>query len=88
MFEFLKKIFRRKTDMGDINIKELELIIRNYLGSENLKTMMIADKYYTSQHDILNRVRKAIGKNGELVPVKNLPNNKIIDNMFCGAVDH
>lgn len=73
--------------MGDINIKELELIIRNYLGSENLKTMMIADKYYTSQHDILNRIRKAIGKNGELVPVKNLPNNKIIDNMFTGAVD-
>ena len=87
MFEFIKNLFRRKKDMNEIPIKELELIIRNFLASEELKKMQLGDNYYKGKHDILNRVRKVIGRDGNLVPAANLTNNKIVDNMFANAVD-
>ena len=73
--------------MNGVPIKELELIIRNFLASENLKNMQLGDNYYKGKHDILNRVRKVIGQDGNLVPAINLTNNKIVDNKFAGAVD-
>ena len=73
--------------MNRVAVKELELIIRNFLGSKELKKMQLGDNYYKGKHDILNRVRKVIGQDGNLVPVANLPNNKIVDNMFANAVD-
>ena len=87
MFEFIKNLFRRKKDMNRVAVKELELIIRNFLGSKELKKMQLGDNYYKGKHDILNRVRKVIGQDGNLVPAANLPNNKIVDNMFANAVD-
>ncbi len=44
-------------------------------------------RYYSGKHDILNRVRKIIGSDGNLCPVENLPNNKIIDNQYRKAVE-
>ncbi len=38
--------------------------------------------YFEGEHDILHRKRLVIGENGELTEVKNLPNNKIIDNQY------
>ena len=73
--------------MNRVAVKELELIIRNFLGSKELKKMQLGDNYYKGKHDILNRVRKVIGQDGNLVPAANLPNNKIVDNMFANAVD-
>ena len=32
--------------MNEVPIKELELIIRNFLASENLKNMQLGDNYY------------------------------------------
>lgn len=87
MFEFLKNLFRRKKDMNGVPIKELELIIKNFLASEKLNEMQLGDNYYKGKHDILNRVRKVIGQDGNLVPASNLANNKIVDNMFANAVD-
>ena len=87
MFEFIKNLFRRKRDMNGVPIKELELIIRNFLASESLRCMQLGDSYYKGKHDILNRVRKVIGQDGNLVPAANLTNNKIVDNKFAGAVD-
>lgn len=87
MFEFLKNLFRRKKDMNGVPIKELELIIKNFLASEKLNEMQLGDNYYKGKHDILNRVRKVIGQDGNLVPAANLANNKIVDNMFANAVD-
>lgn len=43
--------------------------------------------YYRGEHDILNRVRTAIGDNGELSPVDNLPNNRVIDNLYAKLVN-
>lgn len=44
-------------------------------------------RYYNGDHDILQRKRKAIGKDGDMVEVKNLPNNKIVDNQYAKHVD-
>ncbi len=38
--------------------------------------------YYENDHDILRHKRMAIGENGELQEVKNLPNNRVIDNQY------
>ena len=41
------------------------------------KEMLDGDRYYMGEHDILKRRRTAIGPDGKLVPVPNLPNNRI-----------
>ena len=38
--------------------------------------------YFEGDHDILHRKRTMIGMNGDLEEVKNLPNNKIVDNRY------
>lgn len=43
--------------------------------------------YYDNEHDILTRKRTAIGRDGELEEVKNLPNNRIIDNQYAKMVN-
>lgn len=73
--------------MDGTTIKEIEALIKEHLESKRLNNMVVADRYYAFDHDILRRQRKAIGANGELVVVNNLPNNKIIDNMYADMVD-
>lgn len=45
------------------------------------------ENYYKGLHDIIKRKRQVIGKDGELEEVKNLPNNRIVDNQFGKMVD-
>lgn len=51
------------------------------------KEMLDGDRYYSGDHDILKRLRTAIGPNGKLIPAPNLPNNKIVDNQYAKHVD-
>ena len=51
------------------------------------KEMLDGDRYYMGEHDILKRRRTAIGPDGKLVPVPNLPNNRIVDNQYAKHVD-
>lgn len=43
--------------------------------------------YYDNEHDILHRKRTAIGEDGKLQAVDNLPNNRIIDNQYGKLVN-
>lgn len=43
--------------------------------------------YYDGRHDVLDRKRTAIGADGKLEEVPNLPNNHIIDNQYAKMVD-
>lgn len=45
------------------------------------------DKYYCGYHDILKKRREAIGAGGEIIPIYNLPNNRIVDNQYKKIVD-
>lgn len=61
--------------------------IKEWKASPKRRTQIKGSDYYEGRHEILNRQRMAIGRDGKLVPVKNLPNNKLIDNQYAKAVD-
>ena len=84
MFKFIKKLFRRKDKMGEqnINLSEVENIIMWYFASRKYREMKDGNDYYCGKHDILFRQRTAIGENGELTEIHNLPNNRIVDNQY------
>jgi len=61
--------------------------INHFKVSQRRKAMLDGEKYYAGQHDILSRVRTVIGENGDLEEVKNLQNNRIVDNQYKKMVD-
>ena len=61
--------------------------INNFKISKKRKEMLDGERYYAGGHDILAKVRTVIGKDGELEEVKNLPNNRIVDNQYKKMVD-
>lgn len=64
-----------------------ELELNNWLVSKDRLDMINADRYYMGNHDILNRKRTAIGEKGELINLDNLPNNRIVNNIYGKIVD-
>lgn len=81
--EFLKK----SSQVKFTDVQFLEREIYNWKLSNERKNMVIGEKYYKGEHDILNRRRTVIGSDGLLVEVLNLPNNKIVDNQYSKMVD-
>ena len=83
MFDF--NIFNIKnsarTSMTRLEFFEAE--IKKFKKSQKRKDMIIGEKYYNGDQDILNRKREIIGEDGSLVEVTNLPNNKIVDNQYA-----
>ena len=84
MFEFIKRFFRRKDKMekDNISLSEVESIIMWHFSSDSYRMMIDGNRYYAGEHDILKRNRTAIGNDGKLITVHNLPNNKIINNQY------
>lgn len=56
--------------------------INKFKQSRRRRDMITGENYFYGKHDILFRERTVIGKDGELETVKNLPNNKIVDNQY------
>lgn len=69
------------------DLKFLQYHIRNWKFSRERKAMIMGKDYYAGRHAILRRERTAIGEGGTLVEVKNLPNNRLIDNQYVKVVD-
>lgn len=65
----------------------LEKEIRNWLDSPERMWQITGERYYDGDQDILKRKRTVIGENGELTEVKNLPNNRLVDNQYAKMVD-
>lgn len=61
--------------------------INQFKVSQKRNAMIDGEKYYAGKHDILSRKRTVIGEKGELEEVKNLPNNRIVDNQYKKMVD-
>ena len=93
MFESLFSRFKRSTIVKesdeDLSLDEKNVIneIKDFMASKRRKDMITGEKYYDGRHDILLRKRMVIGKKGELEEVKNLPNNRIVDNQYQKMVD-
>lgn len=74
-----------KTSMTRLEFFEAE--IKKFKSSQKRKDMFAGERYYSGEHDILNRKREIIGEDGSLVEVYNLPNNRIVDNQYAKMVD-
>ena len=61
--------------------------IKRFLASKRRRDMIDGDRYYRGDHDILWAKRTMIGAGGELEEVKNLPNNRIVDNQYKRMVN-
>ena len=89
LFNRLKQTELPKPNSESTNsdIRYLELVLRKWLESKTRKEQLQAEKYYDGDHDILQRERKVIGADGNLVPIHNVPNNKLVDNQYRKLVD-
>lgn len=67
--------------------RQLEYYIMEWLNSPRRKEIITGRRYYEGFHDILGRKRQAIGKDGTLIEVTNLPNAHIVDNQYKKLVD-
>ncbi|MFI3236802.1 MAG: phage portal protein [Lachnospiraceae bacterium] len=61
--------------------------IQNWIACPSRIMQVKGFRYYEGDHDILVRKRMAIGENGELEEIKNLPNNRNIDNQYTKMVN-
>ncbi len=71
--------------MSDEEFFASEII--SWQGGEIRAKMLLGKEYYEGNHDILKRKRTAIGRDGNVEEVKNLPNNIVIDNRFARILD-
>ncbi len=83
--EKLSKRARQKTLISDKEFVQKE--IEKFKFSRQRNDMITGEKYYIGKQEILQRDRTVIGQNGELEPVANLPNNRIVDNQYKKMVD-
>ena len=68
-------------------IQWLERKISQWLGSKYRQNQLTSELYYLGFHDILHRKRMMIGEGGNPVEVTNVPNEKIVDNLYADMVD-
>lgn len=73
------------TAMSDLQFIEAE--IRKWRSSKEWTMQVTGENYYHGEQDILESKRMAIGADGKLEEVKNLPNKHDIDNQYAIAVD-
>ncbi len=60
----------------------LETCISRWLASPERQLQIDGERYYAGQHDILKKRRTILGEDGNMVEIKYLPNNKLIDNQY------
>lgn len=61
--------------------------IREWRDSPRRMDQIKGEMYYEGRHDILTRRRTAIGRDGRTSDVDNIPNNRLIDNLYALMVD-
>lgn len=71
----------------DPKIQRYIALLQNWLIDKPRKEMIVAHEYYNGKQDILKRERLVMDENGNLSPVYNLPNNRLVDNQFSKLVD-
>ncbi|MCH5186822.1 MAG: phage portal protein [Oscillospiraceae bacterium] len=67
--------------------KFFALEIREWENSKARMEMLDGERYYSGDHDILKRIRTAIGNDGKPEEVKHLPNTRLVDNLYAKHVD-
>ena len=65
----------------------IEAEIRRFKCSALRREMLDGERYYDGRHDILRKRRAVIGEGGEAVELRNLPNNRVVDNQYRRMVN-
>ena len=93
VFEFLLSEAARIANaitIGNNRITDEQYIVKElkrFKASQRRKEMIDGEKYYLGVHDILQRKRTAIGERSDLEVIKNVPNNRIVDNQYKKMVN-
>lgn len=64
-----------------------EVEISKWKSSDTRLNQIIGERYYRGDHDILERNRTVIGIDGKLQRIRNLPNNRLVNNQYMKMVD-
>ena len=65
----------------------IEFELTQWLMSDKRNKQIEGVKYYNGRHDILDKTRQMKDPDGKMMDMSNLPNNKIVTNLVCLAVD-
>lgn len=82
---YVSQIVPGKPRMTDLRFLERE--ISRWIDSPERNWQITGESYYDGDHDILTRQRMVIGEDGKLTVVKNLPNNRLVDNQYAKMLD-
>lgn len=83
-----ESVIERLNDGRVMSEKEFfEAEIASWKRDEKRRSMIDGERYFRGDHDILKAERTAIGKDGKLKRVENLPNNTIVDNQYQRLVN-
>ena len=85
MFQFMTAVDQLARQNVETRMTDEQFIvaeINRFRKSKRFYDMIAGDNYFSGKHDILYKKRTAIGDNGELTEITNLPNNKIVDNQY------
>lgn len=72
---------------SDNKLSKYATVLIDWINSDKRREMLVARDYYYGKQDILNRERVVMNEAGELSPVHNLPNNRLVDNQYSKLVD-
>ena len=65
----------------------IEIELNKWLEGKKRREMLSAEQYYMGKQDILRTERFSLNGNSGKIPLKFLPNNKIVDNQFALQAD-
>ena len=85
--EYVDQLARQNTQTRMTDEQFIVAEINRFRMSKRYHDMIAGDKYYSGKQDILHKKRTAIGDDGKLVVIENLPNNKIVDNQYRKMVN-
>ena len=69
------------------DVHRLEAILSSWINSPQRKEQLLAEDYYLGKQDILKKERLVTNADGQLTPVYNLPNNRLVDNIYAKLVN-
>ena len=85
--EVVEQLARQNVETRMTDEQFIVAEINRFRRSKRFHDMIAGDNYYSGKHDILHKKRTAIGDDGKLVEIENLPNSKIVDNQYRKMVN-
>ena len=72
---------------ADLDLQFLIWELGRWLDSPKRRWMEVGEEYFAGRQDILRQQRQVLGRNGQLEPAHNLPNNRLVNNQYAKLVN-